>query len=120
MLWRNAVSALMGLWFVLVPWLLGLRVDVPVTRACVTGGVVLFAVSIWSIADTVIPAYKSLPNWIAFAGGFWILFVPFMGRFEIWQYWAVAAPGLAAIALNLWSFMAPQSEATNRSRKVRS
>lgn len=108
--WRNFVCALVGLWFVLVPWMLDMSMDVPVIRACVTGGTVLFAVSIWSMVENVHPAYQSLPNWISFAAGFWFMFVPFMAHFEIWQYWAVAAPGLAVIALNLWSFMARSTD----------
>lgn len=107
MKWRNWLSALIGVWFMIAPWVIGFTYERDATWLSVFVGGLQVLVSIWAAAVVERPNWRVWQNWIAVLTGFWFVVHPFLGHFEEGPYWGIAGPGVATIVLNLWTLMAP-------------
>lgn len=114
MVWRNWLSALLGVWFLIAPWTLGITHEQDATWLSVFFGGVQVLVSIWAAVTFGRPSWRIWQNWIALIVGIWFLVHPFLGRFEVGQYWGIVAPAMLTIIINLWNLMARPTESDGR------
>lgn len=117
MKWRDWLSALIGVWFVIAPWTMGFNYDRNATWLSVFFGGLQILVSIWAAAMVERPSWRIWQNWIAVITGFWFIIHPFLGTFDEGPYWGIAGPGIATMILNLWTLMAPPADMRGGSRR---
>lgn len=105
MKWRNWLCALIGAWFIVSPWVLRISHEATATKVSVIVGAVQVIVSIWAAQTFVRPNYKIWQNWVALICGFWFVIHPFLGDFELGQYYSIVVPGLITIIFGFWTLM---------------
>lgn len=111
MKWRHWVNAILGAWFIIAPWALGLSQYMTATWVSVIVGAVQVIVSVWAAMSVRVPDWRIWQDWVAGACGFWFLIHPFLGDFEEGPYYATIVPGLITLALSLWTLMENPSRA---------
>jgi hypothetical protein len=102
---RNWLSAVIGLWFIISPWVLGVAHYALAAWLSVIVGGIQFLVSAQAATKVDTPSWKTWQNWVATACGFWFFIHPFLGEFEEREYYAVILPAILTICLNLWNLM---------------
>ncbi|QSO50468.1 SPW repeat protein [Alicyclobacillus curvatus] len=105
MKWRNWLSAVIGAWLLVSPWFLGLHNQIQATNATVLVGLIQAVVSIWAALTVRLQSWKTWQNWVAFLCGAWFFVQPFLGHYELGQYYATVAAGLLTILVNMWSLI---------------
>ncbi len=105
MKWRNWLSAVIGAWLMMSPWVLGLHNQVQATNATLFVGLIQAVVSIWAALAVRLQSWKTWQNWVAFLCGAWFIVQPFLGHYELGQYYATIAAGLVTIFVNMWSLI---------------
>lgn len=114
MVWRHWLNALMGIWFVIAPWSLGVAQYREATYSSVIVGTLLVIVSVWAASVQHEPGWRIWQDWVSSLFGFWFVIHPFLGHFEVGQYYAIVIPAIVTIALSFWTLMlTPQSERGN-------
>lgn len=97
--WQDPVLALLGVWFAVTPWVLGIDANTAVLTACLSLGAALLLVSVAAIFDSM-----AWEHWLAGAIGLGALASPWLFGFSgLTQMTANAvAVGLATIVLAAW------------------
>lgn len=103
MLWANIVNALLGVWFVIAPFVLAFR-DVPSAMwTSIVGGLILLILAGYAVLNE--PARKI--RWIQYVNGLvgiWFILFPFVhamsGRTSV--LWTALIGGLVALVLSAW------------------
>lgn len=103
--WRNWVNALIGVWFVIAPWVLGIANEKTAAFISVIVGAILVVVATWAAIRPGVPGFKIWGSWVTLACGLWFVIHPFLAHFEVSQFWAVVIPALLTMALSLWTLM---------------
>ncbi|MCL6633286.1 MAG: SPW repeat protein [Alicyclobacillus herbarius] len=105
MKWRSWITAAIGAWFVIAPWVLGVAHFPYVIWASVIFGLLQLVVSIWAAVEPRVPSWRMWQYWVVLFTGLWFLVEPFLGHYEVEQYWATEGPALLTIALTFWCLM---------------
>jgi hypothetical protein len=97
--WQDPVTALLGAWLILSPWILGFSGDFPATANFMIVGALLAAAAVGAMW---VP--KAWEEWVQLALALWLVASPWILGFAGTQ---VAAPnaifcGLAAALLSAW------------------
>lgn len=117
MKWRNWLSAILGAWLVVSPWFLGLHTQEQATNATVVVGLIQVVASVWAALAVRVQSWKTWQNWVAFFCGAWFFVQPFLGHYEVGQYYATVATGFLTIAVNMWSLI-DNHEARESAKRV--
>jgi SPW repeat len=105
MKWRNWLSAVLGAWLIVSPWVLGLDNQQQATSSTLIVGIIQVVVSVWAAISVSVQSWKTWQNWVAFACGLWFVFQPFLGHYEIGQYYTTVATGVVTLGINMWSLI---------------
>jgi hypothetical protein len=106
MLVKNLVSSLIGLWFILIPFLLGFALTSAQAAICFILGAVQFIFSILSVAR------KGRPRWIhgiPILIGVWFIIFPNVYDLHLFEFVLLELLGLATILLN-YALIFPESQ----------
>lgn len=105
MQWRSWLSAAFGIWFIIAPWILGFVHDINATWGSLIAGAILLVVSVWQAITVDVPSWRTWQSWIGVLCGFWFIIHPFLGRFEVAEYYAIIVPGILTMGVNFWTLM---------------
>lgn len=103
--WQDPVTALLGAWFAVSPWVLRVQGNATVRWACLAFGVALLLASLGAIVDT-----KNWERWIAGALGIGIAASPWLFKFsELERVTSNAVlVGVVTVLLTAWSLAQEQ------------
>ncbi|GMA49947.1 hypothetical protein GCM10025857_13040 [Alicyclobacillus contaminans] len=114
MKWRNWINALIGIWFILAPWLLGFSHLSGATWTSVVIGLVQTAASIWAAYEEKV-GWATWQNWVSLITGLWFIIQPFALSLTAngAETWTGVILGIVTIILNLWT-MAEGKDSSGR------
>jgi hypothetical protein len=99
--WAKVVNALLGIWFVVAPFVLGFGSDRGAAAGGIVGGAILFLAALWALRSTV---YQRMLSSLMGLIGIWFLVFPFI--FKIHEVRHITgtsvAGGLIALVLGIW------------------
>jgi hypothetical protein len=106
--WQDPVSALVGAWLILSPWLLGVQGDLAALANALALGALLLATALGAIF---VP--RAWEEWTEIALGAWLFISPWALRFDGLEIptVATAAAGLLVVMLAVWVLMVDESYA---------
>ncbi|WDL98333.1 SPW repeat protein [Alicyclobacillus sp. ALC3] len=116
--WRHWLNAIVGAWFIVAPWVLGLTHLNTATWFSMVIGAVQVVAAVWGSLWMPAASWRSVPDWITLVTGFWFLVHPFLGHFEDWQYFGTIVPALATMVLSLWTLMMHSGSMGNRAGRI--
>lgn len=100
MLWGNVINALVGVWFIIAPFVLGLQANPGATWTSIIGGLILLVLAGWAVLNE--EARKR--RWIQYVNGsvgVWFCIYPLF--FSSSSLTAVAlAGGVTALSVSAW------------------
>ncbi|MDR7517976.1 MAG: SPW repeat protein [Armatimonadota bacterium] len=103
MVWANVVNALVGVWFIIAPFVLNFQ-DVPNAMwTSIVGGLILLILAGWAVFSE--PARKQ--KWIQYVNGLvgiWFVLFPFIFTMSdrVGVLWTSIIGGLLALVLSAW------------------
>ncbi|MCL6453892.1 MAG: SPW repeat protein [Alicyclobacillus sp.] len=111
MKWRNGLNALIGIWFIVAPWVLGFSGRADATWTSVVIGVIQAAASIWA-AYVERPGWGTWQNWVALLTGVWFVVQPFALNLSAVEgvVWSSVILGLVTVVANLWTMVEGHNE----------
>ncbi|GGJ06362.1 hypothetical protein GCM10010885_14400 [Alicyclobacillus cellulosilyticus] len=118
MQWRNGLSALIGVWFILAPWILGFSDRTAAVWTSVIIGAVQAIASIWiAVQREAAHGWKTWQNWVSCLTGVWFILQPFVLSLSglAGETWTSVILGIVTAALNLWEMSAEESTAGSSS-----
>ncbi|MEJ9222529.1 MULTISPECIES: SPW repeat domain-containing protein [Priestia] len=97
---RGIVNAVIGIWFVIAPLILGFSYDAGATSASIVFGTLQV---ITSFLGTAKPESNSWQNWISLISGLWFVLFPFIYSLKDGVIWSSIILGLMTVLFSLWS-----------------
>lgn len=111
MKWRNGLNAIIGVWFIIAPWVLGFAdVSGAVWTSVVFGAIQVIA-SVWA-AYVDRPNWRVWQNWVSFVTGVWFILQPFVLSLtgNEGEVWTSVILGIVTAVLNLWTMWEGEKE----------
>ncbi|WP_010492092.1 SPW repeat domain-containing protein [Paenibacillus elgii] len=97
---RNLLAALIGLWFIGAPWILGFSDHSGALRSSMAAGFIELAFSLLALGKT---GWGSWQHWIAFLTGVWFMMLPFVFSFGLGMTLFILVLGVATVLLNFYN-----------------
>ncbi|WP_442603935.1 SPW repeat protein [Paenibacillus sp. KN14-4R] len=97
---RNTLVALIGLWFIAAPWVLGFTSDSTVVLTSVIVGVLQFAASMLAYGKS---GWGTWQNWISLLAGVWFIVLPSLFTLSSDVTLSSIILGAITVLLNLWN-----------------
>ena len=94
------INAVIGIWFVIAPWMLGFSYDAGATSASIVFGSLQVIMSFWGVTK---PGWNSWQNWISAITGVWFILFPFIYSLTNGEVWSSVVLGLITIIFSLWN-----------------
>ncbi len=102
----NTIVALIGIWFIMAPWIAGYSDDKGALWTSVIVGAVQLIVSLWAFSSS---GWGSWQNWISLLAGVWFIVFPFVYTVESNVMWSSIILGAVTVLLNLITLSARDS-----------
>lgn len=97
---RNLLAALIGLWFIGAPWILGYSGHSGALWSSMAAGFAELAFSLLALGKT---GWGSWQHWIAFLAGVWFMMLPFVFSFGLGMTLFMLVLGVVTILLNFYN-----------------
>jgi len=97
---RGIINAIIGIWFVIAPWMLGFSYDAGATSASIVFGILQVITSLLRANK---PGWNSWQNWISLISGLWFVLFPFIYSLTGEVLWSSIILGLVTGLFSLWS-----------------
>jgi len=97
---RGIINAVIGIWLVIAPWMLGFLYDAGATSASIVFGTLQVIMSFW---ETTKSGWNSWQNWISLITGLWFVLFPFVYSLTDGVLWSSIILGLMTVLFSLWS-----------------
>ncbi|MCZ8522238.1 MULTISPECIES: SPW repeat protein [Paenibacillus] len=97
---RSSLTALIGLWFVLAPWIMGFAGESSALWSSIIGGGVLLLSSVLGFGKS---GWDSLFNWLSLLSGVWLIIFAMAFGFPVLQAAFYLLLGLAAVLLTFYN-----------------
>jgi hypothetical protein len=97
---RGIINAIIGIWFVIAPWMLGFSYDAGATSASIVFGILQVITSLLRANK---PGWNSWQNWISLISGLWFVLFPFIYSLTGEVLWSSIILGLMTGLFSLWS-----------------
>jgi hypothetical protein len=95
----NSLAALIGVWFIIAPWVVNFSDD---TGALWTSVIIGAVQVISSLLGFVGSGWNALQNWISLLTGVWFIIFPFIYTVDNGGLWASVVLGAVTVIINLW------------------
>ncbi|MCL6632048.1 MAG: SPW repeat protein [Alicyclobacillus herbarius] len=107
MKWRNGMSALIGIWFIIAPWVLGFSSPTAAVWTSVVAGVIQLIASGWATYLKDSSGTKVWQTWVSLLMGIWFILQPFVLTLttNVAETWSSVILGIITGALNLWTIL---------------
>ncbi|AKO93224.1 SPW repeat protein [Priestia filamentosa] len=97
---RGILNALIGVWFIIAPWVIGFSDQSGALWSSIIFGIIQVIVSLWG-ADK--PGWNSWQNWISVITGVWFVAFPFIYSLTDGAVLSSVILGLITIVFSLWN-----------------
>lgn len=97
---RGYLNALIGVWFIIAPWVIGFSDQSGALWSSIIFGIIQIIVSLWG-SDK--PGWSSWQNWISVITGVWFVIFPFIYSLTNGETWSSVILGLITIVFSLWN-----------------
>ncbi|MDQ0189025.1 SPW repeat protein [Alicyclobacillus cycloheptanicus] len=115
MKWRNGLAALIGIWFIISPWVFHYADETaPLWTSIVLGAIQLIA-SGWATALKDTSGWKVWQTWVSLVMGAWFIVQPFVFSLSSAETWTSVILGAITMILNLWTMAVKDNETTTKS-----
>ncbi|GIO61218.1 SPW repeat protein [Paenibacillus cellulositrophicus] len=94
----NTIVALIGIWFIIAPWIFGFSDDNGALWTSVIIGAVQLIASLWAFSSS---GWGSWQNWISLLAGVWFIVFPFVYSVDTSALWTSIILGAVTVLLNL-------------------
>jgi len=110
MYWQNWLNAILGIWLILSPFILGYGNVTSATWNDIIVGILLAVVAGWVASARVA---SSAPKWFCFILGIWLIFSPFILGFsgQAVPFWNNIIIGIVSAVLAAWAASMSPTEA---------
>lgn len=103
--WQGWIIALLGVWILVVPWLVRVADQVVATRIGVAVALVQIVFGVWAATHEMRIGWERWPYWVTLVTGLWFVVHLFLGEFDEGPYWSLAAPGIGTVFLSFWAMI---------------
>lgn len=103
MKWRNGLAAIIGIWFIISPWIFDYSDQEGALWTSIIVGAVLLIVSGWAVCLKDSSGWAVWQTWISLLAGVWFVIHPFVFSLESEALWTTVVLGAVTIILNLWT-----------------
>lgn len=97
---RGYLNALIGVWFIIAPWVMGFSDQSGALWSSIIFGIIQIIVSLWG-SDK--PGWNSWQNWVSVITGVWFVIFPFIYSLTDGEVWLRVILGLITILFSLWN-----------------
>lgn len=97
---RSYLNALIGVWFIIAPWVIGFSDQSGALWSSIIFGIIQIIVSLWG-SDK--PGWNSWQNWVSVITGVWFVIFPFIYSLTNGEVWSSVILGLITIVFSLWN-----------------
>ncbi|MED3729440.1 SPW repeat protein [Priestia filamentosa] len=97
---RGYLNALIGVWFIIAPWVMGFSDQSGALWSSIIFGIIQIIVSLWG-SDK--PGWNSWQNWVSVITGVWFVIFPFIYSLTDGEVWSSVILGLITIVFSLWN-----------------
>jgi hypothetical protein len=95
----NSLAALIGVWFIIAPWVVNFSDD----KGALWTSVIIGAVQvISSLLGFVGSGWTAWQNWISLLAGVWFIIFPFIYTVNNGEIWASVVLGAVTVIISLW------------------
>ncbi len=119
MKWRNGLAALIGVWFILSPWVFHYSTHTGAVWTSVVLGAIQLISSAWATFKEDSSGWAVWQTWFSLIMGAWFIVQPFAFSLGIGEMWTSVILGAITIVLNLWT-MAVRTDSDSHSSSHRS
>jgi SPW repeat len=95
---RGSLNALIGVWFIIAPWVIGFSDQAGALWSSIIFGIIQIIVSLWG-GDK--PGWNSWQNWVSVITGVWFVIFPFIYSLTVGEVWLSVILGLITILFSL-------------------
>jgi hypothetical protein len=95
---RGSLNALIGVWFIIAPWVIGFSDQSGALWSSIIFGIIQIIASLWG-ADK--PGWNSWQIWVSVITGVWFVIFPFIYSLTIGEVWLSVILGLITIIFSL-------------------
>ncbi len=103
MKWRNGLAALIGVWFIIAPWVLHFSGQTAAMWLSVVVGAIQLITSAWAMFLERSTGWKQWQSWVSVLTGVWFIVQPFIFSQRNAEIWTSVILGAVTIILHLWS-----------------
>jgi sulfite exporter TauE/SafE len=96
----NSLAALIGVWFIIAPWVVNFSDDKSALWTSVIIGALQLITSLLGFSGS---GWSSWQNWISLLSGVWFIIFPFVYTLKTEEIWASVVLGAVTVIIGLWS-----------------
>jgi hypothetical protein len=96
----NSLAALIGVWFIIAPWVVNFSDDSGALWTSVIIGAVQVISSLLGFSGS---GWTAWQNWISLLAGVWFIIFPFVYTLKTGEIWASVVLGAVTVIISLWS-----------------
>jgi hypothetical protein len=97
---RSTVNALIGVWFIIAPWIVGFSDNSGAVWTNVIFGLIQLVVSFWGYEK---PGWCAWQNWVSTITGLLFIIFPFAFTLTNGEVWSSVILGLITTIFSLWN-----------------
>ena len=97
---RSVLNALIGIWFIIAPWVVGFSDQSGALWSSVILGAVQTIFALWGFEKS---GWNSFQNWFTVITGAWFVIFPFIFSFTNEALWSSVILGLITVIFSLWN-----------------
>ncbi|GIN86687.1 hypothetical protein J6TS2_30730 [Heyndrickxia sporothermodurans] len=97
---RSTLNALIGVWFIIAPWVIGFSDDSGALWSSVILGAIQAIVALWGYNN---PGWNSWQSWITVITGVWFIVFPFIYSLSNGEVWASVILGAITVIFSFWN-----------------
>ncbi|OAB40562.1 hypothetical protein PMSD_01260 [Paenibacillus macquariensis subsp. defensor] len=109
MKWRNGLAAIIGIWFIISPWIFDYSDQKEALWTSVIVGAVLLIVSGWALCQEDSSGWAVWQTWVSLLAGIWFVIHPYVFSLDSETMWTTVILGAVTIILNLWTMASSKS-----------
>ncbi|MBS4172604.1 SPW repeat protein [Bacillus sp. FJAT-49736] len=103
---RSTLNALIGVWFIIAPWVVGFSDQSGALWSSVVIGLIQVILSFWASGEA---GWNSWKNWLTVITGAWFVLLPFVYSLSSGETWTSVILGLVTILFSFWNMGSKQS-----------
>ncbi|MDQ0189024.1 SPW repeat protein [Alicyclobacillus cycloheptanicus] len=113
MKWRNGLAALIGIWFIISPWVFSYSNDTGALWTSIVIGAIQLIVAAWAMGKSDSSGWGTWQTWIYLLTGIWFIIQPFVYALSTGATWTTVILGAVTVILSLWTMGAKSNTGAN-------